>query len=788
MSIMKRLLTVWLLLWCAITAHSRHIHGGDITMQALNTTGLFRIEVNQFVNGAVYDPSTIDPQIRINIFQKQNPQLIEGITLRNPEITQLVYGNEACSKARRLNIVRIRYSIQYQFDVSRYTDPGGYYIVWERCCRDNDITNLAGAGDTGMAFYMEFPAMNRNGQPFRNSSPEFLTPNGAYICVNTPFTMNFSARDADGDQLRYSLVTPYRGYTTSSNLNGTTQPRDFYPPVTWAPGINEQNAIPGSPALRINPGTGELTVRPTQVGMYVFTVLVEEVRNGAVIGLVRRDFQLPVVDCSMNTPPPAVIMQGTTQVRDLNWCSKDPLVLNVEAQPGWAFQWQLNGNNIPGENRPTLTVKESGVYSVVKSFSNQCSRDTISEEAKVMIGTGVTVKINPARRIPICDNDTLTLSAVTSTAVAGQEYSWLLDGQPLAGANRPSLLIRTPGLYTVRVSASGAECVSSDTLRVRTVSPPNITIQSTATRFCEGDSLRLSTAVGADFTYAWSLNGNRLSPTANQIFARQSGTYSVLVTTPELCRVTATTTLVRYDKPVVTMDSLAPVCSAAGRTLTLRGQPSGGAFTGTGVQGVQFNPAVAGPGQHRITYKATNANGCSNETSRTVQVLPPPTVQAETSYLIFEGDSVRLNVQTNVQQGTFRWTPPSGLNNTQILTPTAAPTQTTSYVLTITEPAGCSATASVAVEVARRLYMPDAFSPNGDGINDTWVIQNIDTYRNCEVMIYNRWGELVFFSKGYEETWDGRYQGNLLPAGIYSYRIKTGYKEVTYKGQFVMIR
>jgi hypothetical protein len=141
---------------------------------------------------------------------------------------------------------------------------GGYFIVWERCCRNDDINNIVDPGDTGMVFYLEFPPLS-----VRNSSPEFVAPNGQYICSNRSFSMPMSATDADGDELRYSLVTPMRGTTSPDVTIGDSISKSSYPLVSWSGGVSLSNVIPGPQPLRIDAagktdGYGQCT-RPVRV-------------------------------------------------------------------------------------------------------------------------------------------------------------------------------------------------------------------------------------------------------------------------------------------------------------------------------------------------------------------------------------------------------------------------------------------------------------------------------------------------------------------------------------------
>ncbi|GAB3556366.1 gliding motility-associated C-terminal domain-containing protein [Spirosoma fluminis] len=634
---------VWILYFLIIIVPFRvsatHIIGGDVTMRAIGgTPGLFRVQLNQYWDQANSTSGNQDRSVRLLIYRKQNPVLIESLTLDLQEVLPLVFDNEACARLQKLSFLEARYYKTYQFDVNKYTDPGGYYMVWERCCRNDVLTNTISSTQNGlgMVFYMEFPPMRQSNTPFINSSPNFGIPNGDYICLNRPFTFNTGATDADGDELRYSLVTPLNGYTTrqtTESLNDS--PKASYPTIAWAPGISLQNIIPGNPPLSINPTTGQLSVRATQEGLFLFTVQCEEFRNGQRIGVIRRDFQLPVIDCSKNTPPPAVIMVNNKPAQDISWCSAQPLVLTVEKTPQWAYQWQRDGQNLRGDTTSTLQVRETGVYTVVRSQAKTCGNDTVSQALRVTLAKPASVSLSALGKAPYCVGDTVTLQA---NGQPGYQYQWRRDGRELPGQQQPTLRINQSGQYKVVARASDAACEGADSL-----------------------------------------------------------------------------------------------------TITLN---------------------------------------------------PRPTLSGRTAYLIARGDTVRLQTQASDPISRYQWTPPTALSRTDIASPLASPAETTPYQLTAVSESGCAATFAVLVEVIESIYIPSAFSPNADGMNDSWVIQNISSFPQCEVTIYNRWGELVFYSRGYQQPWDGTHQQELVRAGVYTYQIRTGAgtKANTYRGQLTIVR
>jgi gliding motility-associated-like protein len=124
---------------------------------------------------------------------------------------------------------------------------------------------------------------------------------------------------------------------------------------------------------------------------------------------------------------------------------------------------------------------------------------------------------------------------------------------------------------------------------------------------------------------------------------------------------------------------------------------------------------------------------------------------------------------TNIQ---YQWSPTTYMANNNTLTPTIQPKDTISYTLTVTSNSGCgTASSKVFVRVYQKVIVPNAFSPNGDGINEGWNIEKIQTYKNCQVTVFNRYGQIVFRSEGYYKQWDGKYNGIPVPAGTYYYTL-----------------
>ncbi|MFM9019740.1 MAG: gliding motility-associated C-terminal domain-containing protein, partial [Sediminibacterium sp.] len=213
-----------------------------------------------------------------------------------------------------------------------------------------------------------------------------------------------------------------------------------------------------------------------------------------------------------------------------------------------------------------------------------------------------------------------------------------------------------------------------------------------------------------------------------------------------------------------------------------------GSFSGNHVSVVGvFTPQVAG--SFPIQYLFTNSTGCRDSASQTVVVNLSPDINAGVDLLVPEARAILLAATatggTNLQ---FNWQPRIYLNNPILLQPLCTPLQDISYQLEVTNAEGCFATDSVNIKVLFLPKVPNVFSPNGDGIYDTWQIQYLTDYPNCRVQVFNRAGQLIFQSVGYSTPWDGTWKGQPLPIGTYYYIIQPGLGTEIIRGAITLIR
>lgn len=250
--------------------------------------------------------------------------------------------------------------------------------------------------------------------------------------------------------------------------------------------------------------------------------------------------------------------------------------------------------------------------------------------------------------------------------------------------------------------------------------------------------------------------------------------------------------------PMLLVDEFAPICENDGNvilsqfreTSEIAGDSGVYSSDGNGVSANgNFNPKQAGVGPHNITYTFLADNGCSSSVTRTIFVNPSPSANTESTVFLLAGGEVKLPAVASGDDLTYQWTPSIALSNDKILTPVAKPDEDTEYTLTVTaNPSGCKATAKILVKVLQVLTPPNSFTPNGDNVNDVWNIKYIESYPQVTIDVFNRNGGKVFSSKGYQNPFDGNFQNEPLPVGVYYYIInpRNGRKAIT--GPLTIIR
>lgn len=205
-------------------------------------------------------------------------------------------------------------------------------------------------------------------------------------------------------------------------------------------------------------------------------------------------------------------------------------------------------------------------------------------------------------------------------------------------------------------------------------------------------------------------------------------------------------------------------------------------------------PSQAGSFWYRLTVTeltAINYTACRIASGNVIiNVHAKPVVNAGPDKIVFFKDSVTLDATVTGENPQFFWDPLDYLNSNNQLNPTASPPSDFTYSILATTKYGCSNKDDVKVKVVAGIFIPNAFTPNNDGLNDSWRIPFLYPQFGAVVNVFNRLGQLVYHTKGNTVDWDGNFKGQPQSPGTYVYQISYNKgKEVRQlKGSFLLIR
>ncbi len=733
------------------------------------------------------------------------------------------YENQACASSVPISTSKIIYSSDITLNKSTFNNPNGYYLV----CIDGNRNATTNANTTfiGMTLYLEFPALNVSD----NSSPVFDLKKGFVACVNQPLSnVDLSASDADaGDTRTYRLVNPYSGAGASSvagkqgYINSIVPRNPFsnsYILVPFLAGFSATSPITGT-GISLNPTTGFLTGTPTQVGKYLICVECREFRGGVQIGSNRQDFQIVVDNCT--NPKPKIYLEGnnpTIHETSAVICDGSFRILETVNNTNFTYVWKKDGIVMPGADKYQLKVlyANAGKYTVIVTRTGNCAGTETSLETELRPQAGENIKLTVADST-VCSNAVPVVLTIEQNskgaALSNFRKQWYNNNVLIPNIFSQSHIVSTSGKYKVIVTdfTTGSSKCTYEAFKEIIVTPiptPTITNVTGKIAVCQGETVKLRVAsVENGVKYQWVRNSVDFATTTD-LDVTSTGAYKLKATSTENtdCEIYAPTeiNIAVNPFPTVIFDDIKPVCTSKSAKVDLRNlvspayDPALGTFSGTGVNGYEFNPTVSGYGSFPITYTYKTLVGCGKEASKTAIVDLSPTVKLGNDLTIFRGDTLRLkSVGSTGSKYVYDWTPATSLSSPNIPQPIANPDVTTEYVVKVTSILGkCTATDKILITVRSILKIPGAFTPNSDTINDTWAIldnnREFNDYPDIEVKIFNRWGGEIFSSIGsgaYQtKPFDGIQNGQRLPAGTYFYVIKPSPDVPSLTGYVTIVR
>ena len=502
---------------------------------------------------------------------------------------------------------------------------------------------------------------------------------------------------------------------------------------------------------------------------------------------------------------------------------KPNITFSIETSSGQILK-TYNTDTIPATALPTWKkhgtyfVTPPGVTDVVVKMSNNSpggnGNDLILDDIAfracgpvVQTGFGDVTSTTPQS---ICEGSSVnyTLQASVGTGYNNPFLQWQVNqnnkgwtniaGQTAATFNL-NIVNAQSGTYQYRLVVGEGENLSSPSCNVSSqplnvaVTPLPVAQVPAIQTVCQSDILTLTATGGVNYTWSGPhISASNQNPLViNNVTSSNAGVYTVVATSASGCKSAAAQTIVSVlPKVVAAVGNDATICMGESTRLSASG---GRYYKWTPSEGLDRDDIaspVASPSQTTTyTVKVSN-DGCYDDSkSVTVTVNQNPTATAGGDRVIFEGQSVQLDGAIGGDNITnYYWTPTMGLDNPNSIKPNASPKDDITYTLNVVSQTCGVATSNVFVRVYKKITIPNAFTPNNDGINDSWNIDALITYPSCLVSIFDRNGQKVYQSNGYPKPWDGTRGGSPLPGGTYYYIIDLKNNTPKLSGWVVIVR
>ena len=701
---------------------ARHIIGGDLSYECLGD-GQYRITMKIYRDCSNPFGDDFDYNAPMAVFRgNQAPYSMVRhfyAPIQLP-ITMIPPDNENPCLILPPNIC-VQQGI-YIFELELPVSNESYHIVYQRCCRNNTISNIISPDESGATYSMELTPLAQN---LCNNSPVYNAFPPIVICNDIPLVFDHSASDAEGDQLVYELCSPLLGAGVvgflipgdPASCNGFRPDPPCAPPYDGVnfvlPTFSALNPMGGDPLISINSTTGVITGTPNLQGQYVVGICVSEYRNGQLLSVTRRDFQFNVANCE---PTVVARIEADEVINDeefiINVCDNPVTLFNESFQENFIdeYYWELSIGGIDtviNAWNAIVPFPGPGTYEgrLILNPNSDCGD---SARLIVHVFPGVTADFEFAYDTCVAGPVQFTDRSIANGAPI-EEWNWDFNDGSFDILRNPSHLYNTPGIFDVTlqvIDGDGCEDEISQLIDYRPVpaliiiSPSNFIGCTPADIFFNNLSMPIDETYNIIWDFGDGGSSNEISP---------SHVYEI-------------------------------------------------------------------PGIYNISIDITSPIGCQTDTFFQNLITIQPSPVADFDFTPDDPTNVAPTVIfTDRSQDAVRWFWDFGTTATSIdqdpiyVYPDTGRFQVTQIV---THPLGCQDSLSQWVDIRPeiRYFLPNAFTPNDDSINDLYhgvgVLLGAESFH---MAIWNRWGELIFETNDPKEGWNGSYrnQGKDLPNGVY---------------------
>ncbi|MCB0704846.1 MAG: PKD domain-containing protein [Saprospiraceae bacterium] len=700
---------------------AKHIIGGGWTYECLGN-GTYEFTLTMYRDCSDPTGAGFDFNAPVSIYKGNDPNPLSTILVQfdfNVEDIEPDVDNPCVIIPPGVCVEKGVYQFQYTFADWPSLEP--YTISYQRCCRNSTISNVVNPGDIGATFTIELttPSM-----ALCNNSPVFETLPPTVICVNEGLEYLHSAIDVEGDQLIYELCAALEGGGMGGVAGGNATacdgvtPNPACPPpyqsITYQPPYNPLNPLGGNPQITIDPNTGLLTGTPDLQGQFVVGVCVYEYRNGQLLSVIRREFQFNVAYCE-----PLVfadIEEDTTyaNIQVVQFCPYEEVfienssILN-SAQDEFYWEFTIEDSLYTfSDFEPTIDLPGPGIYpGQFVILQDLVCADSIDVWIEVYPETAADFQFE----YDTCIAGPVFFSDQSVTDSDGIiDWSWDFDDTEISESAYPVHFFTDPGLYEVQLIVTDTNyCQAGVQIPVSYFPVPGLILVSP--------------------------NDTSSCPPATIIFENLSEPID------ETYKIT-------WDFGDGGMDTL-----------------------------ISPEYTYEEAGIYSVNLNILSPIGCETDTTfeNLIRVSEMPV--ADFIYSPRNFSQLEPNVhleEVSIDAVFWDWY----IDSTRIGTKPEInyvfqDTGWHDITLIVNNAVGCLDTLTRRVDVVPeiRYFLPTAFSPNYDDVNDFFGPNGIFLgITNYQMEIWNRWGERVFQSTDIGEMWDGRKNGSdrISPSGVYS--------------------
>lgn len=720
---------------------------------------------------------TFDATGIISIYDSSN-NLVEELEISDAqqmELSNETVGNDCLEIPTDLCILRGVYTVIVELPLI----AGEYQLAYQRCCRNPSIINIVDPSTFGNTYTTTIPGSNLVTDC--NSSPSFEEYPPLALCVGDEINVNLSAIDPDNDSLVYTLTTPFHG---ANDVNPTAITPPPFTQLPWSPGYSESYPIDSSPAIEIDNNSGFITGTPTQMGMYIIGIKVEEYRDGVLINSIIRDFRFLVVDCNVTTssfPLSDWICNGLT----VNFTNSSS---NADT-----YFWDFgHNNNTSIDFEPNYTYPDTGSYTVTLIANpNTACADTNN------ITFDLYTELNPTfySPVPQCLEGNSFNFEGEGLVPPGSTVNWSFGASATptnSGALNPNnISFPAVGTYPISFNVQYEECNETYTSEVSIFEEdifPSIPQQEA--QCLDGNSFSFTAAgiypEGSSFIWDFGTNANpQYSSEHNpngisfSTLGEQTITLNVLYNGCENAVESTVETLDHVN--VAIQSSPTEGCEPFTVDFTSPLPTNDYAYEwnlDNGIISTESNPQnTYMEGVYDITLNVTDLNTlCEGSLTmgNYITVLPQPVsgFSIASDQLWYGEEVIITNHSLNANSFLYEFSSGKISTDEEPIYAIPAIGDFTIWQF-VSNDFECIDSTSLDLNIAyeHTAWVPNVFTPNENSINDYFfpVFTNIKSY---QLQIFNRWGKQVFNAEGIEPKWDGLdVDGTKHKSDVYVYLI-----------------